>query len=439
MSTIDKSEPVAGAAGDARTSPGAPAPGSCKSAPGSCKSASGSTRRALLRAVGGGACAACAARLLAGRGAFAAEASAEAPAAGDSHGRIVVHDARWFERLPDKAVKCQLCPRECTVADVERGYCGVRENRGGDYKTLVYGTLCSLNIDPIEKKPLFHYLPGTAALSVATPGCNMECKFCQNWNVSQVRPEQVESLLMPPENLVRSAVARQCQTLAYTYTEPVVFSEYVLDTAAAGRRQGVGSVMISNGYIREPALRDLCKHLTAIKVDLKAFTEKFYAEQCAAKLAPVLATLEVLHDVGIHTEIVVLVIPTLNDSADEISAMAKWIVKHMSPDVPLHFSRFHPMYRIQNLPPTPVETLDRARKVSMDAGLRYVYVGNVPFHAGESTYCPGCGKVVIKRVGYNVDVVGLRRGSCASCGRAIAGVWSQQDALAFKPKEKAAT
>ena len=389
-----------------------------------------SSRRAFLQAVGAGACAACAAYLPAKRSA-AAEAD-------DTHVRIAVHDAKWFERLPDKAVKCQLCPRECTVADVERGYCGVRENRGGDYKTLVYGALCSLNIDPIEKKPLFHYLPGTTALSVATVGCNMECKFCQNWNVSQYRPEQVESLLVPPENLARMALARQCRTIAYTYTEPVVFSEYVLDSAAAGRRQGVGSTIISNGYIREPALRDLCKYLTAVKVDLKAFTEKFYAEQCAAKLAPVLSTLEVLHDIGIHTEIVMLVIPTLNDSAEEIGAMAKWIATHMSLDVPVHFSRFHPMYRVKNLPPTPVETLDRARKVSMDAGLRYVYVGNVPFHAGESTYCPGCGKIVIKRVGYNVDVVGLRSGACGSCGRKIAGVWSQEQALAFKPKEKAA-
>jgi pyruvate formate lyase activating enzyme len=388
-----------------------------------------SSRRAFLQAVGAGACAACAACLPAKRSAAAA--------ADDTHVRIAVHDAKWFERLPDKAVKCRLCPRECTVADVERGYCGVRENRGGDYKTLVYGTLCSLNIDPIEKKPLFHYMPGTTALSVATAGCNMECKFCQNWNVSQYRPEQIESFLVPPENLARMAKAAKvqpCLTIAYTYTEPVVFSEYMLDAAANARGQGIGSAMISNGYIREPALRDLCRHLTAVKIDLKAFTEKFYAEQCAARLAPVLSTLEVLHDIGIHTEVVMLVIPTLNDSAEEIGAMAKWIAAHMSPDVPVHFSRFHRMYRLMNLPDTPVETLDRARKVAMDAGLRYVYVGNVPFHAGESTYCPGCGKIVIKRMGYKVDAVGLRGGSCAACGRKIAGVWSQDEALAFKPK-----
>jgi pyruvate formate lyase activating enzyme len=244
----------------------------------------------------------------------------------------------------------------------------------------------------------------------------------------------VESIVIPPENLVRAAKARRTPTIAYTYTEPVVFAEYVHDTAALGRKDGVGSVMISNGYIREPALRDLAKVLTAVKIDLKAFSEKFYKEQCAAQLAPVLATLEVLKDIGIHTEIVTLLVPTLNDSAEEIARLAKWIVTHLGPDVPVHFSRFHPIYRVKNLPPTPVETLTRARKISMDAGLRYVYIGNVPFSEGESTYCPSCGKVVIRRVGYNVDATLLKSGACASCGHKIAGVWSQDDALAFKPR-----
>jgi len=344
----------------------------------------------------------------------------------------------WFERLPDKAVRCDLCPRQCVVAEVERGYCGVRENQGGDYKTLVYGNLCSTNTDPIEKKPLFHYLPGTQALSVATAGCNMECKFCQNWRISQYRPEQVDSMLIPPANLVRIAVTRGTPTLAYTYSEPVVFYEYMHDTAARGRRQGIGSAMISNGYIREEALRQLCRHLTAVKVDLKAFTETFYAEQCAGHLDPVLATLDVLKDVGIHTEVVVLLIPTLNDSAEEIGRMAKWLMEHMGPDVPVHFSRFHPTYRVMNLPPTPVATLDRARKTCMDAGLRYVYIGNVPFTEGGHTYCPGCGKTVIKRVGYRTDASGLKDGACAACGRKIPGVWTQEQALAFKPKEQPA-
>jgi pyruvate formate lyase activating enzyme len=402
------------------------------------------SRREFLRKIGAGACALCAAGLAGGRarGAASGLSVTGEPAPGPADAprpQVAAHDAMWFERLPDKAVKCTLCPRECTVTDVERGYCGVRENQGGDYKTLVYGALCTMNVDPIEKKPLFHYLPGTKAFSVATAGCNMECKFCQNWRISQYRPEQVESLLVPPADLVRAAKAqaRDVLTLAYTYSEPVVFYEYMHDTAALGRKNGVGSVMISNGYIREPAMRQLCEQVTAVKVDLKAFSEKFYGEQCAAKLAPVLATLEVLADVGIHTEIVVLLIPTLNDGAGELRDMAKWIAKTMGPDVPLHFSRFHPMYRLDNLPSTPVATLDRARKIALDAGLRYVYVGNVPFHEGESTYCPKCAKTVIKRVGYRTDLAGLKDGACAACGQKIPGVWTQEQALAFKPKAKA--
>ena len=384
-------------------------------------------RRTFLRTAGAGACALGAARAL---GQDIATDTVE-----DAKPRTVTREAMWYERLPDKAVRCLLCPRECTVAEVERGYCGVRENQGGDYKTLVYGTLCSINMDPIEKKPLYHYRPGTPALSVATAGCNMECKFCQNWQISQYRPEQVHSMVVPPENLVNIARNRRAPTMAFTYSEPVVFYEYMHDTAAEGRKKGVGSVMISNGYIREDPLRELCKHLTGVKVDLKAFTETFYADQCAGHLEPVLHALEVLADVGMHTEIVVLLIPTLNDSAAEVRKMAKWIVSHMGPDVPLHFSRFHPTYRVKNLPPTPVATLDRARKTAMDSGLNFVYVGNVPMHEGGHTYCPGCGKEVIRRVRYHTDTSGLKDGKCASCGRAIPGVWSQDQALAFTVPE----
>jgi pyruvate formate lyase activating enzyme len=380
-------------------------------------------RRAFLKTLGCGACAMCADRSLA-RAARAGQVQART--------QVAVHDAMWFETIEDNTVRCKLCPRECEVADVERGYCGVRENRGGEYKTLVYGTLCSLNADPIEKKPLFHYLPGTTALSVATPGCNMECKFCQNWEISQFRPEQVASYLVPPPDLVQLAVSNNSPTIAYTYSEPVIFYEYAHDTAALGRRQGIGSVLISNGYILEEPLRQLCQHLTAIKIDLKAFTETFYADHCAAKLAPVLDTLDVLADIGIHTEVVVLLIPTLNDSAAEIGEMARWLVEHMGPDVPVHFSRFHPIYRMKNLPPTPVAVLERARRIALDAGLHYVYIGNVPFHEGENTYCPRCGEMVIQRIGYRTDVVGLKDGACAHCGCEIPGVWTQAQALAAR-------
>ena len=410
------------------------------------------TRREFLKALRGGACAAAGATpaaIAAGvlcswrrktHGCCAAVAPSRAAAAAQDDlpkPQTAVHDAMWFEALPDKAVKCTLCPRQCIVADVERGYCGVRENQGGQYKTLVYGNLCSLNVDPIEKKPLFHYLPGTTALSIATVGCNIECKFCQNWEISQFRPEQVPSRIVPPEALVAAARQRGIPTIAYTYSEPVVFYEYMHDTAALGRRQGVTSVIISNGYIQEAALRQLCTHLTAAKVDLKAFTEKFYREVCAGELKPVLGALEVLAEIGIHTEVVVLLLPGLNDSADEIREMSKWLLKTLGPNVPVHFSRFHPIYRMKNLPPTPVARLERARKVALEAGLKFVYVGNVPFHEGAHTYCPSCQKIVIRRVGYRTDASALKDGTCAGCGTAIPGVWTQQQALSFRPKPKA--
>jgi len=373
------------------------------------------SRRAFLKSLGCGACAMCADRSF---------VRASGAGQGEVRTQVAVHDAMWFETLEDNAVRCKLCPRECVVADVERGYCGVRENRGGEYKTLVYGTLCSMNADPIEKKPLFHYLPGTTAFSVATPGCNMECKFCQNWEISQFRPEQVTSYLVPPQDLVQRAVSRNSPTIAYTYSEPVIFYEYVHDTAALGRHQGVGSVLISNGYILEEPLRQLCQQLTAVKIDLKGFTEAFYADHCAARLAPVLDALDVLADIGIHTEVVVLLIPTLNDSAAEIRGMARWLVAHMGPDVPVHFTRFRPIYRMKNLPPTPVAVLERARRIALDAGLHYVYVGNVMGHEGGSTYCPTDGTLLIGRAGFWITENNLTAdGRCPTCNEKIPGVW----------------
>jgi len=351
---------------------------------------------------------------------------------------VARHPARHWQALPDKRIKCTLCPRGCEVADVERGYCGVRENQGGQYQTLVYGAVCSANVDPIEKKPLFHYLPGTTAFSIATAGCNIECKFCQNWEISQYRPEQVESIVVTPEELVKTCRARRAPTIAYTYSEPTVCYEYMHDVAAAGRQQGLGSVMISNGYMQEKPLRELCRQLTGVKIDLKAFTEKFYQDMCAGELKPVLGALEVLKSTGIWLELVVLIIPTLNDSPAEIEQMAKWVVQHLGPDVPMHFTRFHPTYRVTNLPPTPVTTLENCRRVALDAGVRYVYAGNVPNHPGENTYCHGCQRLLIRRIGFQVAANELKDGRCPKCGVAIPGVWTQEQALACKPAEPAA-
>lgn len=347
---------------------------------------------------------------------------------------VARHQALFWEKLPENKVKCVLCPRECEIADVERGYCGVRENQGGNYQTLVYGALCSANMDPIEKKPLCHYLPGTQAFSIATAGCNIECKFCQNWRISQFRPEQVESTLVTPDRLVNICKSRSCPTLAYTYSEPVIFYEYMHDVAALARSKGIGSVMISNGYIQEKPLRQLCQHITGVKIDFKAFSEKFYVESCAGKLEPVLHTLEVLKDVGIWFELVILVIPTLNDSPDEIKQMSKWVLEHLGPDVPMHFSRFHPTYRVTNLPQTPVSTVERCRNIALETGIHYAYVGNVPTNPGENTYCHHCNNEIIRRIGYRIAANRIKNGKCPKCQTPIPGVWSQEQALAFKPK-----
>ncbi len=347
---------------------------------------------------------------------------------------VVRHPAMFWEKLDENRVKCVLCPRECQVADVERGYCGVRENQVGEYQTLVYGALCSANVDPIEKKPLFHYQPGTTAFSIATAGCNIECKFCQNWQISQFRPEQVESIPVDPERLIAACKARQSPTIAYTYSEPVIFYEYMHDTAALAREHGIGSVMISNGYIQEEPLRRLCRHLTGVKIDFKAFTERFYAESCAGELKPVLKTLEVLKDIGIWLELVVLIVPTLNDSPDEIRRMGEWVIEHLGPDVPMHFTRFHPTYRVTNLPRTPVSTLERCRQIALDAGVHYVYAGNVAMHPSENTYCHNCQHELIRRLGFRVRFNRITDGKCPNCGTNIPGVWSQEQALAFKPR-----
>jgi len=335
-----------------------------------------------------------------------------------------VREAMHYKRLEAKRVECTLCPRACQVADRERGTCGVRENRGGTYYTLVHGRAVSANIDPIEKKPLFHYRPGTTALSIATAGCNIECRFCQNWEISQFRPEQVRAYSLPPERLVEIARERDCPTIAYTYSEPVIFYEYMYDTGKRAVASGVGSVIISNGYIQEKALLELLPQLTAVKVDLKAFTEKFYREVCSGELKPVLDTLLLLKKNGMWFELVVLLVPTLNDDPAEIREMCKWVHGELGPDVPIHFSRFHPTYRIQTLPPTPVGTLEAAHGIAVEEGLRYAYLGNVPGHKAESTYCPKCGERLVHRYGYRILENRIAAGKCRDCGEIVAGVWT---------------
>ncbi len=341
-------------------------------------------------------------------------------AAGDS--RFIV-EAKFYEKLPNRKIKCVLCPRECVIDDRERGYCGVRENRGGIYYTLVHSRVCALNVDPIEKKPFFHFLPGSLAFSIATAGCNVNCKMCQNWEISQVRPEQVQNRYLPPAEC--AALARQSgsRSIAYTYSEPVVFIEYVLDCAEAARKAGVRSVVVSGGYIKPEPLAELCRRVDAIKIDLKAFSQKFYSEIVNGELKPVLEALVQIRKSGVWFEIVYLVIPTLNDSDAEFRGLAKWIKGNLGAEAPIHFTRFHPEYLLKNLPATPLPTLERARAIAQAEGLEYVYLGNVPGHPAEKTYCPKCHNVVVDRTGYSIGRLDLQKGRCRRCGHPVPGVW----------------
>jgi pyruvate formate lyase activating enzyme len=308
------------------------------------------------------------------------------------------------------------------VADRERGTCGVRENRNGEYFTLVYGNPCSAHIDPIEKKPMYHYYPGTKSFSIATAGCNFVCRFCQNWEISQKRPEQVKSVDAPPRQIIDIAQKYQCKTVAHTYTEPVVFYEYMRDCAIDGSKRGVPNVMISNGYIQKKPMRELCRSIGAVKIDLKAFTDTFYREMCKGTLQPVLDTLVLLKEENVWFEIVVLLIPTLNDSTAELNKMCQWIASELGLEVPVHFSRYYPTFMLKNIPPTPPKTLNRARSIAMDKGLKYVYVGNILSEASH-TYCPSCSKVLIERYGYSIKIKGLDKNKCTYCHATIAGVF----------------
>ncbi len=334
-------------------------------------------------------------------------------------------EARYYEKLDEGIVRCKLCPRECEVSDVERGFCGVRENQRGIYKTLVHSRVCALNIDPIEKKPFYHFRPGTDAFSIATAGCNVNCRFCQNWNISQVRPEQVKNIKISPSELVTECMSRKVPTIAYTYSEPVVFYEYMYDVAIEARKHDLENAVVTGGYIKNEPLDELLEVVDGVKVDLKSFSGQYYRDIVNGELEPVLNAIRRIHDSGTWLEIVYLVVPGMNDESSEIAELTKWMIGELGPDVPIHFTRFYPTYLMKNIPPTPIETLERIYRDARDAGLNFVYVGNVPGHEGESTFCPQCGETVVRRYGYRIDLTGLEQGRCRSCGRQIPGVWQK--------------
>jgi len=335
-----------------------------------------------------------------------------------------VHPAKYYRKASKGFVQCTLCPKNCYVSPNGRGFCEVSENRDGEYYTLVYGRAASINIDPIEKKPFFHVVPGSSIFSFATAGCNLECKNCQNWQLSQSRPEALPAVNLPPAELVESARDKGCSLVAGTYSEPNVFYEYMLDVAREGSKKGVRSTIVSAGYINREPMLELCRELAAVKIDLKSMRDDFYQSNCQGTLKPVLDTIELVKNEGVWLEIVYLVIPTLNDSDEEIRDLARWTREHVGSDVPLHFSRFHPQYRLKHLPPTPYETLDRCHKIAKAEGLHYAYVGNVPGHAGASTYCPKCGKLLIRRELYRIGENHVRDGCCEFCSESIPGLWA---------------
>jgi len=341
-----------------------------------------------------------------------------------SERHIQPREAMYYAQLSKNNVRCQLCPNRCFIAPGQRGFCEVRENRDGRLYTLVYGLSCALHVDPIEKKPLFHFLPASRAFSIATAGCNLECKFCQNWQISQARPEETSNYNLEPEQIVRLAKENNCEVIAYTYTEPTIFYEYMLETAKLARKAGIKNIMHSNGYINEEPLRELCEYLDGANIDLKGFTEQYYAELTQGHLQPVLNTLKILKEEGVHLEITNLILPAKNDDPEQIKEMCIWIKENLGDGVAVHFSRFYPMYKLKNLPPTPVKTLELAKEIADRVGLEYVYIGNVPGHRGENTYCPKCGKLLVQRIGYHILQNNIAAGRCKSCGQLIPGVWS---------------
>ncbi|HUI11304.1 MAG TPA: AmmeMemoRadiSam system radical SAM enzyme [Bacteroidota bacterium] len=331
-----------------------------------------------------------------------------------------------FYTVSPEGLHCHKCPHGCVLGEGESGICRNRVNYGGKLYSIAYGNPCAVQIDPIEKKPLFHFLPSTRAFSIAAAGCNLRCLNCQNWEISQKSPRETENADLMPDRVVAACAAAGCASIAYTYSEPVTFYEYACDTAAIARKRGIRNIWKSSGYINEEPLRRLCRFMDAANIDLKGFDDDIYLKLNSARLAPVLRTLEVFREEGVWLEITNLVVPTWTDDLDVIRKMCDWLATHGLQDAPLHFSRFTPLYKLSQLAPTPVSTLEKAHAIALQAGLRYVYIGNVPGHDAENTYCPRCGTLAVERRGFTVLTMAIRNGRCPKCGEKIPGVWTNE-------------
>jgi pyruvate formate lyase activating enzyme len=335
-----------------------------------------------------------------------------------------MHEAKFWEKAGEGRVRCGLCRFSCLIPPGRRGRCGVRENRDGALYTLVYGKVIAEHVDPIEKKPLFHFHPGSRSYSIATVGCNFRCLHCQNADISQWPHERagIPGSDLSPQEVVDGAGRSDCLSIAYTYTEPTIYFEYAYDTAVLAHQTGLKNVFVTNGYTTPAALEAIAQYLDAANVDLKAFTERFYHQVTGATLAGVLDCLRDYRRLGIWLEVTTLVIPGWNDDADELRRLAGFIASELGRDVPWHVSAFHPTYRMLDRPPTPAATLQRAAAIGREAGLRHVYVGNLPVEGGEDTRCPHCGETVIRRQGFRLLTMEVRQGCCRACGGTIAGV-----------------
>lgn len=333
-------------------------------------------------------------------------------------------EAYLYDRLENEKVRCLLCNHNCVITEGKTGICGVRENRSGILVSLVYGKVIASHCDPIEKKPLFHFLPGSRSYSIATVGCNFRCFFCQNADISQMPSDhnRIMGQDMTPEEIVEDALNTRSASISYTYTEPTIYYELAVDTARLASSKGLKNVFVSNGYMTEQCLEDMSPDLHAANVDLKAFTDEFYKEQCGAKLEPVLRTLETMKRLGIWLEVTTLLIPGLNDSKEELKEISRFLA-NLDTDIPWHISRFHPTYRLTDIPSTPPDTIQRARDLGYEAGLKYVYTGNLPGDEGEKTFCHNCGELLIDRFGFTVTKNRLKENLCPECGSEIPGVW----------------
>lgn len=329
-------------------------------------------------------------------------------------------EALLYQKLAGKKVRCQLCSHRCLIPEGKRGICSVRENQGGTLYSLVYGKAIASNADPIEKKPLFHFQPGSLSFSIATAGCNFRCEFCQNWQISQITKGPKGEIIgeeLPPEQVVRKALETGCRSIAYTYTEPTIFFEYAQDTAKLAKKAGLANVFVTNGYQTPQTIKEMAKFVEAANIDLKSFSEEFYQKICGARLEPVLEAIKLMHKAGIWLEITTLIVPNQNDSEKELSEIAKFIAG-VSENIPWHISRFHPDYKMQDCQPTPLETLEKVYQIGKKAGLKYVYLGNVITETRENTYCPKCQNLAIRRLGYDIEILGVdKKGKCEKCNQ----------------------